>query len=326
MTRLGVMILTVWFLHGCYTIRQGYHQGRLWLKREEVDAVIADDSRDLDTKRKLKLAGIVINYAGELGFNVDGAYREFIQTDSPYVSYLVQAAYSDRLEFKTWWFPVVGRVPYLGFFDERERDEEAASLKEQGFDVTTGGVGAFSSLGWFEDPLFSSMLKRSDEDFIHLLFHELTHRTVWVKGDVKFNENLAEVVAEHATLQFLNKFPDYGQVVFYKEYRSDRELFRNWLSALTKELSDFYGLPKSADFIELKAKVFRKYQTPPLRPHFKKRDFIGKELWNNADVLGAELYTSDPEPFEKAIACEGSLKSFFKALKENNNELLIKAC
>src|SRR5690606_18969091 len=112
---------------------------------------------------------------------------------------------ADRLEFVTWWFPVVGSVPYIGYFDKADRDAKATELKQQGYDVSVGGAGAFSSLGWFEDPIFSSMLDRGPADTAHLFIHELTHRTLWIPGSTEFNENLAEYVSYRLTPQYLRK-------------------------------------------------------------------------------------------------------------------------
>jgi len=100
------------------------------------------------------------------------------------------------LESITWWFPIVGRVPYLGYFSKADRDSKASELRTEGYDVYETGVGAYSSLGWFDDPIYSPMLRRSEADFAHLIFHELTHRTLWIRGSVEFNENLAEYAAD----------------------------------------------------------------------------------------------------------------------------------
>ena len=97
----------------------------------------------------------------EIGLNTDGAYLYYIHTEQPVVSYLVQAAHADKLKSVKWWFPIVGSVPYKGYFTRSDRDAEAEKLRQQGYDVYTTGVGAFSSLGWFDDPIFSSMLRRN---------------------------------------------------------------------------------------------------------------------------------------------------------------------
>src|SRR5207248_1330211 len=144
--------------------------------------VLADPATKPQVKAKLELVGRVLAYAANEGLETEGAYHYVIQTQLPVVSYIVEAAEPDRLEFVTTWFPVIGAVPYLGYFREEERDAKAAEYAAKGLDVYKSAAGAFSSLGWFDDPIFSAMLSHGDADTAHLFFHELTHRTLWVPG------------------------------------------------------------------------------------------------------------------------------------------------
>jgi predicted aminopeptidase len=309
-------------LCGCYVSRQALHQNDLYNSRRPIEIVLADERTPAKVRDGLALTREILAYAKAQGLRAEGAYRYFVGTDEPYVSYLVQAAYADRLELLTWWFPVVGRVPYLGYFEKGERDAEADRLRAGGYDVSTSGVGAFSSLGWFEDPLFTSMVLRGRADLAHLLFHELTHRTLWVPGSVEFNENLAEYVGDAMTEQFLSGGApgDAERLEKYRAKREDKELFRAWLVRLKAELTRTYarlGAAPRAQVLAAKAAVFERYLKAPERPRFKAADFIGSEPWNNATVLGASLYAPDPTRFAAARTCLGrpSLHAFLVALE-----------
>ena len=306
-------------LTGCYVTRQAWHQGSLLTTRRPVSEVVSDPQTTPETRAKLERVQAILAYATKEQLNTDGAYDYFIQTHDPVVSYLVQAAEADKLQFVTWWFPVVGSVPYLGFFQKDERDEEAIRLRAKGYDVTEGGAGAFSSLGWFNDPIFSSMLVRKDSELAHLFFHELTHRTVWIPNATAFNENLAEYVAAVLTRQYLTDLGESAALANYDMRRQDKDRFNQWLRELKTDLEKLYGqdkLPKDR-LLKLKAKIFAEYQKSPRKPKFRLVDFVGGEDWNNASVLSAGLYSPDTERFDLLRKCidQPKIRVFLNELK-----------
>jgi len=306
---------------GCYSVRQAIYHNDLYNSRRPVSEVLADPETDEKTRTALGFVAKALDFATVHGLNAENAYTHYIKTSSPFVSYLVQAAYPHKFEFKTWWFPVVGRVPYLGFFSAKERDVQAEILIAEGFDVHKGGVGAFSSLGWFEDPIFSSMLRRSEADLVHLIFHELTHRTVWIPGSVEFNENLAEYIADRMTEEYLLASGKKDLIQIYFERKEDKAKFRIWLRELRAELSTFYDRNQTlnkASLIGGKTAIIGRY-TKDKKPTFKQIDYVGDDRWNNASIMGASLYTPDLEMFEKAHACigHGHLVKFLDVLKES---------
>src|SRR5690606_3806447 len=121
----------------------------------------------------------------------DGNYSEVAWLDRRYVSWTVSASDPWRLQPYEWSFPIVGRVPYLGFFKEEEAREKEQELIQKGLDTYLRGVSAYSTLGWFEDPLLSSMLNYEDHVLAETLIHELVHTTIWIKNSTDFNERLA---------------------------------------------------------------------------------------------------------------------------------------
>lgn len=321
MKRVLLIALCGVMLTGCYVTRMALHHNDLFNTRRPVDAVVADPGTPEATREKLNEVERVLGFAQAQGLNTDGAYRYFIQTKEPVVSYIVQAAESDRLEFVTWWFPVVGSVPYIGYFDRSERDAKAAELKGQGYDVNTTGAGAFSSLGWFDDPIFSSMLDRGVADTAHLFLHELAHRTLWIAGSPEFNENLAEYVAYRLVPDYLAESGRTNLIANYEAKLRDKRLFRLWLKDLKDALQSAYQAAEgqSAQTVKTaKAAVFRRFLTAPVRPKFAVLDYVDGEDWNNASVLGASLYTPDLERFARAHKCLGGgpIARFLAALDD----------
>lgn len=312
---------------GCYVLRSGLHHNDLFNSRRPVEDVVADPETDDVVRRRLAYVAQVLDFAADAGLNTAGAYGYFIQNDRSVVSYIVQAAHPDQLKSVTWWFPVVGRVPYLGFFEKEERDAKAAELSAKGFDVDLGMAGAFSSLGWFDDPVFSSMLGRHEGDLAHLFLHELVHRTVWIPGSTAFNEQLAEYVAELLTTEFLKRNAMLRELERYRAKRHDRRLFHAWLQRLRSSLEELYArrgeLPRPA-VLARKQTIFERFQAAPVKPAFRRVDYVAAGApWNNAAVLASSLYAPDAGRFARAHACVGrdaTIAAFLAALAERTSE------
>ena len=296
-------------LQGCYVLKLGLEQNGLMNSRRSLEDVIADPATSEKTRKGLIWSQEVMNWAKAQGFHAAGAYEHYVEIGRPVVSWVVQAAEADRLKSRTWWFPVVGSVPYLGYFSQIERDEMAESLRREGYDVAVGGVGAFSSLGWFADPMYSSMLRRDEAELAHLLFHELTHRTYWAPGSVEFNENLAEFVADEMTERFLKEKSMLEPLENLRKRRSDRELLRRWIRELRVELEKIYTPPgRPAEIQEVLAQKRRIIDTftRERKPAFALTDLVEGVAWNNASLLGASLYSPDTSRFQAAWRCSGS--------------------
>lgn len=308
---------------GCYLTRQGYRQFELLSNRIAISQVLKDERLPVKDREKLTLTNHALEFAQKAGLNVGNSYRHYVQLDGNAVSYIVQAAKPTELELKKWWFPIVGSVPYLGFFDRDERDREATALERDGYEVHRGSVAAYSSLGWFADPVFSSMLRRSDGELVHLYFHELTHRTIWLKDGVEFNENLAEFVADILTAAFFKAKNRLQEIEELKLSQQDYQLFKVWLKRLRSDLEESLrasiGRP-DADRIVAKNQIISLAISQ--KPRFKQDDFVGSGRWNNARILAASLYTPDITAFERAASCFTDKSSpswvgnFLKALKK----------
>ncbi len=304
--RFGIVGILSSLLSSCYSLEQAYWFNNAFNSRMSLEEALQQPGLDAAGRRKLQLSRQILAFAKSQGLNTGQAYQHYIPPGPGTVSYLVQAAEVDRLELKTWWFPLIGRVPYLGFFDKGERDRKANELKEQGLEVSLGTVGAFSSLGWFADPIYDAMTRRKDEDFAALLLHELVHRSFWSKGSAAFNENLAEFGSLMLTETFLKEQRGGMGLTELRSYRADRERLSQWILGLKAALKEAYARSdwSREQKLEAKAKIINEHRTEKF-PKLLQEDLMSaqKREWNNASIMGAALYAPDTERFQKAYDC-----------------------
>lgn len=178
-----------------------------------------------------------------LGINYSDNYTKiFDQEDKPSM-YVVTASEPFEFKAKLWKFPVVGNVPYKGFFSRDKAMTEARSIRAtDSIDVSVRTAGGWSTLGWFKDPVLSNMLKRSEGDLASLIIHELTHGTLFVKDSVTFNENLASFIGDKGAILFLEA--KYGkeatEVRLFEARQADEERFKNYMLFASKQLDSVY--------------------------------------------------------------------------------------
>jgi predicted aminopeptidase len=160
-----------------------------------------------------------------LNLEVGNRYRSYVALDRPNVVWNLFAAPELSLEAETWCYPFVGCAPYRGYFDRDRAEAYRTKLERRGLETYLGGVAAYSTLGWFDDPLLSSFISLDEPDFAELLFHELAHSRLWLKGDATFNESFATFVGHEGMRQWLSSM---GKADLLEEHDSGQQM---WLSA-----------------------------------------------------------------------------------------------
>lgn len=186
-----------------YVVKAGIAEVGILRARQPIPRVMADTTVDADTRAKLAWIMETRRFAArELGFDVGEAYTQYTRLESDTLALVVSAAYQDRLVPKTWWFPIVGHVPYKGHFSLEGALDEAEDLRSDGYDAYVRPTSAFSTLGWFNDPVLSTTLRADDVEVVTTTLHELTHREIFVPGHVTFNESLATFVGRVAAIRF----------------------------------------------------------------------------------------------------------------------------
>lgn len=243
--RRVVVLAALVMLSGC---NSGYYlhlyKGHMALMdaRRPLSAVIADEATDPQLKQRLQLVLAVRDYAAtELGLPVDEAYGSYVPLERDHVVYNLFAAPEFSLVAHQWCYPVVGCASYRGYFDLERARRDAAQLREQSLDVYGAGARAYSTLGWFDDPVTDLMLQGSDVDVARLLFHELSHRRFYLKGDTRFNESLATAVARESARRWQASLPGPVAAPHAASAESARRLVLGWVDQARAELADLYA-------------------------------------------------------------------------------------
>jgi predicted aminopeptidase len=303
-------------------------QTALLLQRRPVEEALHDPHLTSQEQQKLHLILAVRSFAiTQLGMQARQSYTTFVQLDRPYVSYNLSAASPDAFKPYTWRFPIVGKMPYKGFFDKDYALREQRALDEQGYDTYLRGIRAYSTLGYFNDPILSSMLAYDDAFLINTIIHEMLHQTVWFKGSVSFNESLASFVGEQGTLAYLqqqygNDAPEYQH---YRALRADALVFEEYMDALINRLDALYHESISrADKLQRKEQILAEAATayPEVFPRMQTtgyRNFFERRSLNNAVLLAFRVYNRDTTFFAQALAEQGGdlrrMIAYFKTLR-----------
>jgi predicted aminopeptidase len=283
---------------GCYVARAAHGQLEILVGQQPIDRVVEGDLLSADEARKLVMVEEVRRFAvREIGLVAGENYTTFYDTRGRPVSYAVSACRKDRFESYTWWFPIVGSFPYKGHFKKEDALAEARELQAQGYDVTVREIAAYSTLGWFRDPVFSRMLRRSEADLAALVLHELTHGTVFSTVSADFNEEMATFLGNRAALQFLSGRygADAPEVARARAQFEDDEMFDRFLRALYERLDRLYASDLSTEeklrrreeeFAGAKQE-FRRLRTLMKTPSYV---FFENLALNNAEIVANVRY------------------------------------
>lgn len=206
--RWWLLLLVGLGLASCRTVsfysQAALGQWEISSKSQSIEKVLADPSTNEKLRKKLNLVQELRAFAkNQLGLPAETQYDRYCDLGRKHVVWVVYAAPEFSVEGKTWWYPLVGSLEYRGFFDVKDAQHEAKRLKEKGFEVYVGGVDAYSTLGWFRDPVLNTFVHRSDAELAELLFHELTHQKLYLSGDTDFNEAFATALGEEGARRWL---------------------------------------------------------------------------------------------------------------------------
>jgi predicted aminopeptidase len=305
MKRITRTLLLAWtaLLTACspvYVARAGLEEARILSRRRPIPRVIEDPATSEETRRKLALVLQAREFADHaLRLNVGESYTTYSYVDSDTLLLVVSGSRKDRFQAHTWWFPIVGRVPYKGFFRFSEAHREAERLEAAGYDAYVRPAGAFSTLGWFNDPLLNTLLRYDDVSLVNTVIHELLHNTMFIPGQVAFNESFANFVGGRGAIEFmcLREGPEAPRCVQAREAWADNLLYASFLSALVAELEAIYD----RDDLDLETKLrlrqpvfddaVRRF-TEEVEPALRTGAFRGftRRPLNNATLIGTRLY------------------------------------
>src|SRR5712692_7667211 len=283
------------FLSGCaniaYYAQSISGQLQIWGKERPIDDLLQDSGTPPVLKQKLTAVLRIREFAGnELHLPNNRSYHTYADIERPYVTWNVFATREFSTTLERWCFLVAGCVSYRGYFSEAQARNFAAELEQQGYDVYVGGVTAYSTLGWFSDPVLNTFLQRPESEIARLIFHELAHQRVYVRGDSVFNESFAMTVELEGVRRWLENGGAGQKLVSYQATRQ-KEIFQELQEEYVKLKTDWGG-------------------------------YSGYDRWfaqnlNNARLAALAAYTQLVPAFQTLLAEHHSdLPSFYKAVKE----------
>lgn len=321
-----VFAVALLFTTGCqfsYLAHSGYHQAKLMASREPIEKILASSKTPEETKRKLRLVQEAMEFARhEMHLKTHGNYRAYVALEDPYVSYVVQVAYAYELKSHKWNFPLVGSLPYKGYFVKAMAEDEARKFAPEQFDTYVRGVSAFSTLGWLRDPIYSSMLRYTDHDLVETVIHETVHANLYIKSNADFNERLATFIGQEGVKAFYLKKEGESSATLKKiqQELKDQQLFSQFISKEIDELKNWYTREASGMSPEKKKARLKSLQdkfVKEVQPKFQSasyKNFATQEL-NNAILLSYKTYLYDLSDFARLFT-----------LKQNNFAQLIEYC
>ncbi|MGH8517986.1 MAG: aminopeptidase [Panacagrimonas sp.] len=308
---------------GCTTLGYYAHlangQMDLLARREPIEWIVKDPKRDAELRRRLALVLDARHFAvATLALPHNGSYTLYADIGRPYVVWNVFATPEFSLEAIESCFPLAGCLAYRGHYDKERAQKQAQTLRDKGYDVDIGGVPAYSTLGWFDDPVLSTMMRWSDAALVGTVFHELGHQRLFVKGDTVFNESYARFIEQEG----LRAFFAAGRTDVVETGTAGRReaQFVALVIATRRHLAEVYSLPLSPEAMrEHKAQAFaqlrRDYEALRDREWNGDRDYDGwfaRDL-NNASLLPVGLYDEWVPAFSALFAQSGHDWSRFHA-------------
>jgi predicted aminopeptidase len=317
-----ITLACVAVLAGCSAVDTAdyYWQGasgqlEILSRAKPIDEIIST-SPDAKLKERLERVREIRAFASrELGLPDNASYTRYSDLGRPYVVWNVFAAPELSLTSKQWCFPIAGCVSYRGYFNEQDAKSEAARLAAAGDDVWVAGVPAYSTLGYFDDPVLSTFIRWPDTEVARMVFHELAHQVVYVKDDTQFNESFAATVEEEGVRRWLAA---QGNPVLEAQFARSEKLraaFRDLVTRTRKELSLVYASDASeSEKRQWKAQAFAGMREGYERAKAGEPGLAGYDRWfggvggagpNNASISSVALYTGQVPAFKALLAAEG---------------------
>ena len=321
------LVMVLASLGGCATA--GYYAqsigGHLDLmaKRQDIGTLVDDESTPPDLKSRLERARAIREFAtAELALPDNGSYRSYVDVGRPYVTWNVIATPALSLEPKTWCFPVVGCVAYRGYFDEEDARAYAAELEAEDMDVAVVGARAYSTLGWFDDPILNTILYDAEYRFAGTLFHELAHERVFVEGDTSFNESYAVAVEREGVRRWLTREAAIAMRQAYDRERARREEFLALVLGARGRLQTLFesGLDDASKARE-KADIYAALRADYAKLRDSWGGYTGYDGWfatdlNNARLALVAAYNIHVPAFERLLAEQGGdMEKFHRAVE-----------
>ena len=297
-----------------YIARAGWEEFKILRRREAIERVISDTTWPPNERAKLSLVLEARRFATDsLGLPAGEQFTQFSRVDSDTLVLLVSAARRDTLALHTWWFPIVGRVPYKGYFDFEDALADARRFEQRGYDTDVRPASAFSTLGWFDDPLLSTTLRQDSISLVNTVLHELTHNRVFLKGRVEFNESLASFVGSRGGAEFFRARGDSVALRVIALRWDDEKTRAAYIARLLAALDSAYaahpgdslGRVRARDTVYARATAQLVDSLTRTRGDSVARRVQARLRYNNATLLARRVYGKNLPLFDSVHAALG---------------------
>jgi predicted aminopeptidase len=323
----GLVVAAIAVAAGCSTLdyyAQSIHGHVAMLQAARpIPEVVADPSINEPLKQRLQRAEKIREFATrELGLPENGSYRSYADLQRPFVVWNVFATRELSLELKQWCYPVIGCAAYRGYFDRAAADRAAADLRADGYEVNVAGVPAYSTLGWFSDPLLNTFIGGTEGQLAGLIFHELAHQVVFVSGDTTFNESFATAVEREGVRRWLEQYGDDATRKAYADFAQRRREFLNLLLKFRALLLENYRSVQTDDAKrERKQQLFAMLKDDYAQLRASWGGFAGYDRFfaqrlTNAHLASIGAYNDLVPAFDQLLAqADGAFPHFYDEVK-----------
>jgi predicted aminopeptidase len=306
-----------------FVTRAGLEEISILQNREPIAELVADRTTDPAVRHALRLVLQSRDYAASLGLEAKETYTSYSDVGRDTLLLVLQAAPKDCICPYTWKYPIVGRIPYKGFFDFAAARREADRLEARGYDVYLRPSAAFSTLGWFNDPLLSTALTRDSVELAATVFHEIAHNTLYVKSATPFNESFAQFVGYRSAESFFAERSDTANTRQASDRLNDEMVLGEFYATLIARLDSLYATkPDSAALKAGRADVAAWARAELLGPvGARLRSYrlgnLPERPINNARLIGATLYRTRLDLFDRWFERHGrDVRESVSGLKE----------
>ena len=283
-------------LQGCGTVSYYSHlvNGHYALveAEEDIEDILHQNKYEEAIRLKLQKALEIRQFASkELALPDNDSYKTFVKLDRPYPVWNVVAAEKFSVKAKQWCFLIVGCINYRGYFNKQDAETKAAELAKEGYDVAVSPAAAYSTLGWFNDPLLSSMLYKEEAHLAGIIFHELAHQKVYIDDDSAFNEAFATAVELEGVRRWLESQHDKQGMKKYRVYKKRQKEFNQLLKATREKLKVLYSAVKTPEQhrLEKKQAIIRMMKKQYLALKKRWGGYAGYDKWMGREINNAHL-------------------------------------
>ena len=291
---------------GRYILRAGWEEAKILSRRVPIEKLIADPATEPALRERLRLVQAAREYAVDtLGLEAGESFTTFAQLDRDTLVLVLSAAYRDRLEAYRWWFPIVGRLPYKGFFTPTDAIRARDDFRARGFDTYLRPASAFSTLGWFNDPLLSTTARGDTTYLANTVIHELSHNTLFVAGNAEFSESFASFIgARGAEAFFRGRGAPLAADAVGDDWWNDQVLGRFWEHTAAVLDSAYAAWPEdSAARVAARDTVYaraRRELVDSVGPRLRgvSSEWLARVPLDNASLLARRVYAQRLDLFD----------------------------